>query len=201
MAYRAEFDTVTRTMPDPASPSPSDGAPPIVVLRRFLDHLLHGYLALRDGQRRGAMAPEAIATRCTSLTLAAAVLRDLEAGEAHRGQPRQVAVVGPTQVGKSTVVNVLLGRRVAEMASRIAVHRRPEGGTTAALGGLLLRRLLGRPAPRPADEAGAHEGEIGGGAGVDLAALWDAGSQGRLEGMLDGVEVEARRLGVANPPM
>jgi len=127
MVYRAESDTVTRAMPDLPPPSPSDGVPPIVVLRRFVDHLRQGYGALRDGESRPAMAPEAIATQCTSLTLATAVLRDLEAGTAHQGQPRQVAVVGPTQVGKSTVVNLLLGRRVAEVSPLAGFTVHPHG--------------------------------------------------------------------------
>ena len=88
-------------MTDLVPPSPSDGAPPIVVLRRFLDHLLQAYRALGEGEWRGAIAPEEIATRRTSLTLARAVLRDLEAGGVDQDRPQQVAVVGPTQVARA----------------------------------------------------------------------------------------------------
>lgn len=118
---------MTPSVPDLVPPSPSRDAPPIVVLRRLLDHLLQGYRALRDRASGGAIAPEEIAARCTSLSLAAAVLRDLDAGGAQPDRPSQVAVVGPTQVGKSTVVNLLLGQDVAEVSPLAGFTVHPHG--------------------------------------------------------------------------
>lgn len=103
--------------------------------------------------------------------------------------------------GARTVAVEGLTWPIAETASWIALRRRVEGGTAAPLGGRLLRRLLARQAPRPGGEEGRREPEDGGGAEVDLTALWDRGSQGRLDGMLDEVEVETRRLGIAVTPI
>jgi len=149
MAYRAVFEVVTPSLPDLASPSPSGGHPPIVVLRRFLDHLLQGYRALGDGTGSGAIAPEEITARRTSLTLAAAVLRDLETGETRPDRPHQVAVVGPTQVGKSTVVNLLMGQRVAEVSplAGFTIHPTASPSRSRTTAGSRAASLVGSGAP------------------------------------------------------
>lgn len=75
-------------------------------LHTFLSDLLVRYRAAR----RGNDVPE-------SLVLAEAALRH-EAARADAGgdRPIQIAVLGPTQTGKSTVVNLLLGRASAEVS-------------------------------------------------------------------------------------
>jgi ribosome biogenesis GTPase A len=50
-----------------------------------------------------------------SLTLAEAALR-LGRAPSAAGRPLQVALIGPTQVGKSTVFNLLLGREVSPVS-------------------------------------------------------------------------------------
>ncbi len=64
--------------------------------------------------------------RRTGLQLAAAALRDLD-GLAAGPRPLQVAVVGPTQAGKSTVVNLLLGRAAAEASPLAGFTVHPTG--------------------------------------------------------------------------
>lgn len=69
---------------------------------------------------------DAQARRRAGLELAAAALRDLD-GLAAGARPLQVAVVGPTQAGKSTVVNLLLGRAAAEASPLAGFTVHPTG--------------------------------------------------------------------------
>ncbi len=74
-------------------------------LHRFVSELLARYVGLDP---RGTPA---------SLTLAEAVLRHEAARcAANAARPLQIAVLGPTQTGKSTVVNLLLGRAAAAVS-------------------------------------------------------------------------------------
>ena len=66
-----------------------------------------------DLQRRTAHA--GIRESADSLTLAEAALR-LGRAPTAAGRPLQVALIGPTQVGKSTVFNLLLGREVSPVS-------------------------------------------------------------------------------------
>ncbi len=71
---------------------------------------------LRERYLDAGAAPEPGAERLLlALMLAEAALRDL-AARVQVPRPAQVAVIGPTQVGKSTVVNLLLGTRAAEVS-------------------------------------------------------------------------------------
>jgi len=75
-----------------------------------------------------------------ALELAVALLRYRRCAE-HAPPPAQVVVAGPTQSGKSTAVNWLFGRAVAE-ASPLAGHtRRAEGFASPALADEDLARL------------------------------------------------------------
>lgn len=65
--------------------------------------------------------------RLLSLALADALLRDLADPVASRSRPLQIAVIGPTQAGKSTVVNLLLGHNVAEVSSLAGFTAYPQG--------------------------------------------------------------------------
>lgn len=64
--------------------------------------------------------------RRAGLQLAAAAVRDLD-GLAAGPRPPQVAVVGPTQAGKSTVVNLLLGLAAAEASPLAGFTVHPAG--------------------------------------------------------------------------
>lgn len=68
-----------------------------------------------------------------SLTLAQAALDDWLARR-DRPQPLQVAVIGPTQAGKSTVVNLLLGGELARSSSLAAFTDKLHGFVQAADG-------------------------------------------------------------------
>lgn len=93
-------------------------------LHGFVARLRERYVAVTGGGA-GSGAGSAAAV-IASLTLAEAALRDLAAGDA-AGRPRQIAVVGPTQVGKSTVVNLLLGERAAEVSPLAGFTIHPQG--------------------------------------------------------------------------
>jgi len=64
--------------------------------------------------------------RLTSLRLGESVLRHAALrGRADRAM--EIAVIGPTQTGKSTVVNLLLGRRLAQVSPLAGFTRHPHG--------------------------------------------------------------------------
>ena len=77
--------------------------------------ILYGFIE-RLRERYSSMAVDAAGSpsrTILALTLGAAVLRDYRLRQAAATAIPQVAVVGPTQVGKSTVVNLLLGSELA----------------------------------------------------------------------------------------
>lgn len=113
-----------------ATPPDAEAAP--ALLRRFLGRLRLGY------QRQRATAVAGIETaaldeRLTTLLLAEAAVGyvELAAAVAH---PLQLAVLGPTQTGKSTVVNLLLGRPLAEVSPLAGFTVHPQGFWMAAAG-------------------------------------------------------------------
>jgi GTPase SAR1 family protein len=84
-------------------------------------------LARRYRQVSPASGTDELTRRLTALQLAEAALRDLAAVDGADTRPPQVAVMGPTQVGKSTVVNLLLGRRMAEVSPLAGFTVHPQG--------------------------------------------------------------------------
>lgn len=62
-----------------------------------------------------------------TLTLAETMLEEHRVWESYDDLPVHVAVVGPTQAGKSTVVNLLLGRQLAEASPLAAFTRELTG--------------------------------------------------------------------------
>ena len=64
--------------------------------------------------------------RLTSLRLGESVLRHAHLVRGG-GRPLEVAVIGPTQTGKSTVVNLLLGKRLAQVSPLAGFTRHPHG--------------------------------------------------------------------------
>jgi hypothetical protein len=90
---------------------------PAAALRRFIGRLIAACGRLRDSD--GGAVDESL----QSLTLAEAAMRYAAPG----ARPPQVAVLGPTQTGKSTVVNLLLGSAVAEVSPLAGFTVHPQG--------------------------------------------------------------------------
>ena len=109
--------------PDHTQEVPS---PPSVSGRDTLARVI-ARLAQRYRQASPALSPDELTRRLAALQLAEAALRDLAAVDGPGTRPPQVAVMGPTQVGKSTVVNLLLGRRIAEVSPLAGFTIHPQG--------------------------------------------------------------------------
>jgi len=84
------------------------------VLAGFVARLLERYQALAQDGGAFRLDEGVVEQRLTSLQLAEAAVRHAERDPSQR--PAQIAVLGPTQTGKSTVVNLLLGRQVAQVS-------------------------------------------------------------------------------------
>jgi hypothetical protein len=100
---------------------------PAPIVQRFIVRLGQRYRALRDA---GATAlPQATSDdRLTELLLAEAALRYARPEAASReNRPLQLAVLGPTQTGKSTIVNLILGNHVAEVSPLAGFTIHPQG--------------------------------------------------------------------------
>jgi len=94
---------------------------------------LHAYF---ERAQRGGVAgidAESAHRRAASLVLAEAALR-LSKSSTQRKRPPQVAVIGPTQVGKSTVVNLLLGVDAADVSPLAGYTQHAQGFSTLAGG-------------------------------------------------------------------
>lgn len=91
-----------------AAPALDPAAEPAAILREFIAELLHRFRRLpRDAFAGASARPDEL---LDSLLLADAATR--HAGARRRSVPH-LAVIGPTQVGKSTVVNLLTGQSAA----------------------------------------------------------------------------------------
>ncbi len=101
MSVNATSETVR--MPPPA------GQEPRSELLRLLARLRSGYERLAAGGGEAGLDAFIAERRAGELMLAEACVRLADAAD----RPPQVVVVGPTQVGKSTVVNLLLGSEAA----------------------------------------------------------------------------------------
>jgi hypothetical protein len=73
--------------------------------------------------------------RMHTLALAEAALRPYGSDARPMPRPPQVAVLGPTQTGKSTLANLLLGRRLAEVSPLAGFTVHPQGFWIGAAGG------------------------------------------------------------------
>lgn len=81
-------------------------------LIRFVENLHNRYAECTAGDP----PPSDWLARVSALTLGLAALRDAFASSAPGSRPLQLGVIGPTQVGKSTLVNLLLGETAARVS-------------------------------------------------------------------------------------
>ena len=88
-------------------------------MRDLLQQLIKRQHASIDGELTDSDELNAGRQNLTSLVLAEAALA--RAGSESHDQPMQIVVIGPTQVGKSSVANMLIGQNLAD-ASPIAGH-------------------------------------------------------------------------------
>lgn len=110
-----------------ASASDASTSPPAAA--RSAPDVLHGLISqLLERAQRGesgtAPTPE-VEQRLTELALAEALLRQLDTLAADR--PVQVALLGPTQTGKSTAVNLLCAQAVAQVSPLAGFTIHPQG--------------------------------------------------------------------------
>ncbi len=91
-------------------------------LRSFVETLIERYRGVRSSSA-GGIDPATLDARMASLLLGEAAVRLA----AHSSRPLQVAIIGPTQAGKSTLVNLLLGWRVAEVSPLAGYTVHPQG--------------------------------------------------------------------------
>jgi|GEM_PF-89639 len=120
---RAEYVRVNLNEPtlwDDSSASGDAANDAARIVHEFIRDLMHRYRALRDAP--GAVDAETADQRLAELYLAEAALR-----YAREKCPPQAVVMGPTQTGKSTLVNLLLGRRVAEVSPLAGFTIHPRG--------------------------------------------------------------------------
>lgn len=96
----------------PAATTPA--ATPATALHGFVTDLIGRYRRVAEHADAACVDAATVQQRLGELTLAEAALRLLPGGDTPRS--RQIAVIGPTQTGKSTVVNLLLGQPAAEVS-------------------------------------------------------------------------------------
>ena len=120
MASARDSDSSAKTAPyGPTS------APP--VLREFIGQLTAGYRRMRDAEPETASPSEVVSQRLQTLQLADAALLYSSTRSGGEVRPVQVAVLGPTQTGKSTFVNLLFGRMLAQASPLAGFTVQPHG--------------------------------------------------------------------------
>jgi len=92
----------------------------------FIQLLIQRYQAVLE-QRQKASDRSLFRQRIDQLTLAEAFVRKGQILGQMDGLPVQIAVIGPTQVGKSSVVNVLLGCQTAGVSPLAGYTVHPQG--------------------------------------------------------------------------
>lgn len=91
------------------------GNDPAGEVHRFVRDLIDRYRHCQGTPGAPVLDQVTVVDQLASLTLAEAAIRLARSATANE-RPPQLAVVGPTQVGKSTIVNLLLGCSVAEVS-------------------------------------------------------------------------------------
>ena len=83
----------------------------------IIRQLSHHYAGLLDQLADDAAAREPLLRELSALRLAEACLLKEQLNSEQSGRPRQVAVLGPTQAGKSTLINLLTGSSAAGVSA------------------------------------------------------------------------------------
>lgn len=115
---------------EPVSPpTAADGGPTSVqqVLREFVRLLSAAYRRMPAAAGDTMPATGPVAERLQTLLLADAALHYCSVRSAGVVRPPQVVVLGPTQTGKSTFVNLLLGRPLARASPLAGFTVQPHG--------------------------------------------------------------------------
>lgn len=111
----------------PGSASPPGGSAPPERLNDFIETLIRAYARVRGGADDGVRVPD-------SLLLAEAATRYARDDSRGARRPLQLAVLGPTQAGKSTLVNLLLARDSARVSPLAGYTVHPQGFWLARAG-------------------------------------------------------------------
>jgi len=85
-------------------------------LHQFVSQLIERYRALLDDDNPADDSD--VRAALTSLSVAQNALRRLSLAQSQPSVPLQIAVIGPTQVGKSTLTNLLLRQPLAESSAK-----------------------------------------------------------------------------------
>jgi GTPase SAR1 family protein len=138
---------------------------------------------------------ESLARSLVSLRLAESALQKSELLARHPEHPIQIAVIGPTQVGKSSVTNLLLGTDLARVSPLAGFTVHPQGFSLGTEGIAWAAAYFGQ-SPTPLDRLSAERYDAyaltdAGGAGHTLApaVVWDTPD-------FDSVDADDYRAGV-----
>ncbi len=93
----------------------------------FIDHLIQRYQSVAKWKPGSEGQPPSYENTLASLTLAEAALRKLQINRDYPQHKPQIAVIGPTQAGKSTVVNLLLDKPLAGVSALAGFTVHPQG--------------------------------------------------------------------------
>lgn len=96
-------------------------------LGRFIGHLAAAYQRVHDHAPGPPLDAHLLTERRQSLLLAEAAIRHALPGPDRDHRPAQVAVIGPTQTGKTTLVNLLLGYPAGEVSPLAGFTVHPRG--------------------------------------------------------------------------
>ena len=93
----------------------------------FIEHLIQRYQSVAKWKHSSKGQPPSHENTLASLTLAEAALRKLQINRDYPQHKPQIAVIGPTQAGKSTVVNLLLDKPLAGVSALAGFTVHPQG--------------------------------------------------------------------------
>jgi len=131
-------------------------------MKSFLANLIQRYQSILAHASLSVDEQEEMRARLNSLRLAAAVLEKVDTTRDYPDHPLQIAILGPTQAGKSTLINLLTGHNNAGVSPLAGYTVHAQGFTALdASGALNLGKVLERMFPGyaevPQAELSAHE--------------------------------------------